>query len=241
MRHFIGLLLLLFISNQLIGSTLSLSERRGPSGSIIKVPLNFKDAEKVAGAELLIQYDPTLLEFIDVSLSTFTQNFIISSDNQGDKIAVTIAGAAGLKQTKGVLFYLNFRIKLSATTGTATELTILSHKLYNESGDVLNAEAEHGLVKVSDIVVYPNPITPNNDGYNDMATFVIPDSISGDVTVKLFGLTGNQVAKLTKEDHPFLQWNGLDDQGHQLRPGPYIYMIQSGSTVLSKGTITIMK
>ena len=236
----IALILFLSFFVQTNASVLSLSERHGPSGSVLQVPLTYKDAEKVAGAELLIQYDPTLLEFIDVSVSTFTKDFVIDSKSKDDKVAVSIAGAAGLEQTKGTLFYLNFRIKLSAQTGTSTELTILSYRLYDENGTLLETEAEHGVVKVSDIVVYPNPITPNNDGFNDFATFVIPDSITGDVKVTLFSLTGNKIAEIFKNESAFLQWDGLDDKGRQLRPGPYLYFVQSEKKTLAKGTITIM-
>lgn len=237
----IGLMLLFFALSHINASTISLSERHGPSGSVVQIPLNYTDAENVAGGEFLIQYDPTLLEFINVTLSSFTEGFILSSQIEDDKVAVSLANASGLPLTKGILVNLSFRIRLSAQTGTSTELTILTYNLYDINGDLIDADAEHGLIKVSEIVVYPNPITPNDDGFNDFANFVVPDSISGNVTVKLYSISGSKVAEISGVDNSVLQWNGLSESGQKLRPGPYIYILQSESTTLSKGTITIMR
>jgi hypothetical protein len=117
---------------------------------------------------------------------------------------------------------------------------VLSHELYDDSGSIVPSEASHGVIKVTDIVVFPNPITPNDDGYNDVAHFVVPDTISGNVTVKLYSISGSKVAEISGADNPVLEWKGLNDDGQKLRPGPYIYLLQSERKTLSKGTITIM-
>jgi len=235
-----GLILLIFALKPLNAATVSLSERQGPPGSIIKVPLNFRDVAKIAGAEFLIKYDPALLEFVSVSRSTFTEDFILASQNEDDRVAVSIARSAGLQAAKGILLYLNFRIRLSAQTGTSTELAIVSFKLYDSDGNILNAVSEHGLLKITGIVVYPNPITPNEDGFNDYANFVVPDSISGSVTVKIYSITGSKVREFSGINHSTLQWDGRDENGNMLRPGPYIYIVQSENKTLSNGTVTIM-
>ncbi len=234
------LILLIFALKPLNAATISLSERQGPPGSIIRVPLNFTNVARIAGAEFLIKYDPALLEFVSVSLSTFTEDFIIAAQNEDDRVAVLIASGTGLQQAKGVLLYLNFRIRLSAQNGTSTELTIVSFKLYDADGNILDAVSEHGLLKITGIVVYPNPITPNNDGFNDYANFVVPDSISSSVTVKIYSITGSKVREFSGINHSTLQWDGRDENGKMLRPGPYIYLVQSENTTLSNGTITIM-
>jgi len=222
-------------------ATVSLSERHGPSGSMISVPLNYNNAVNVAGGEFVIQYDPTLLEFLDVTLSSFTDGFTLISEIVDDNIVISMASATGLPLTKGILLNLNFRIRLSAQTGTSTELTIITYNLYDVNGDLIETTIEHGLIKVTEIVVYPNPFTPNDDGFNDVANFVVPDSISGNVTVKLYSISGGKVAEISGSDNPVLQWKGENDNGVALRPGPYIYILESESNTLSKGTITIMR
>jgi hypothetical protein len=205
------------------------------------MPLNYSDASDVAGGEFVIQYDPTLLEFIDASLSSFTEGFVLTSQNEDDIILLSMARATGLPLNKGILVELNFRIRLSAETGTSTELTILTANLYDVNGNLLDSEPAHGLIRVTEIVVYPDPFTPNNDGFNDVANFVVPDSISGNVTVKLYSISGGKVAEISGSENPILQWNGEDNNGVALRPGPYIYILQSESETLSQGTITIMR
>jgi hypothetical protein len=235
------LILLFFTLALLNASTISLSERHGPSGSVVQIPLNYKDAENVAGGEFLIQYDPSLLEFMSVTLSSFSEGFILSSQIEDNKVAITLASATGLPLTKGILVNLNFRIRLSAQTGTSTELTVITANLYNVNGDLIDVTVEHGLLKVSEIVVYPNPITPNDDGFNDVANFVVPDSISGNVTVNLYSISGGKVAEISGADNSVLQWNGESESGQALRPGPYMYILQSEGNTLSQGTITVMR
>jgi len=232
----------LFISlAQINASTISLSERHGPSGSVVQIPLNYSEANDVAGGEFLIHFDPMLLEFMSVTLSSFTEGFILSSQVENNRIAITLASATGLPLSKGILVNLNFRIRLSAQTGTSTELTVITANLYDVNGELIDITIEHGLLKVSEIVVYPNPITPNDDGFNDVANFVVPDSISGNVTVKLYSISGGKVAEISGVDNSVLQWNGESESGEALRPGPYIYILQSEGNTLSQGTITIMR
>jgi len=233
-------LIVFFLVTSGMASHIVLSERQGPPGSILNIPVNISDAENVAGAQFVIQYDPALLEFVEINLSDFSANFVHAFDSMDDRIAVTIAGASGFEDSEGIFFSIRFRIKRSAEIGTATEITILSFELYDESGGVIQSDVTHGVIKVSEIVVYPNPITPNDDGFNDVANFVVPDSIRGNVTVKLYSLSGSKIAEISGIDNPALQWNGLNMDGQKLRPGPYIYLLQSDGSTLSKGTITIM-
>lgn len=235
------IVLAFLLKSQTSATTISLADRHAPPGSVIKVPLNINDGAGIAGAEVVFQYDQTLLEFQDVALTSFTEQFIITFKEKDNQVAVSLAGARGLANAKGILFYLTFRVKRSGIVGTTSEITIVHFNLYNESGELVSADAEHGVFKVSEIVVFPNPFTPNNDGFNDIATFIVPDSIIGIVSVKLYSVSGSKVAELSGANRTEIVWNGLDDKGNKLRPGPYIYLMQSASKTLSKGTITIMR
>ncbi len=235
------ILILTICINQMNATTLSIPERHAPAGSIIKIPVKISDGVSLAGAEIVFQYDATLLEFQEANLSAYTSGFVMTYKENNSQVAVSIAGATGLIEDSGILFYLTFRVKRSAQIGTATEITLTKYNLYDETGATITAEAEHGVFKVSDIVVFPNPFTPNEDGFNDVATFVVPDSLLGNISVKLFNISGGKVAEISEVNNSTLEWNGQDEDGNKLRPGPYIYLLQSDSKTLSKGTITIMR
>jgi len=235
---FIVLLLITIIP--IHATTVSISERHAPAGAVIEIPVNIEGGSGVAGAEIVFQYDQSFLEFQESALSAYTGGFIIEYKTSNNQVAVSIANASGLTGVNGILFYMSFRVKQSVQVGTSTEITIVQCNLYAEDGATVSAETEHGVFKVSEIVVFPNPFTPNSDGFNDVATFVFPDSISGNITVKLYNISGNKVTEISGTGNSTIEWNGLNDNGQKLRPGPYIYLLQSESKTLSKGTITIM-
>ena len=79
-------------------------------------------------------------------------------------------------------------------------------------------------------------ITPNGDGYNDVA-FFFPN---GDVKIKIFNTQGVLVRTL----YGTQGWDGKDDSGEELEPGVYIWQIfcpASESSPLYSGTIAIKR
>jgi len=137
---------------------------------------------------------------------------------------------------------ISFRIKLSANLGDGSEITWIKCELFDGDTHPIPCATQPGVVRVSDVVVFPDPITPGvKDGFNDTANFVVPDSISGEVLVKIFSVSGNKVREISKGSGTNLEWDGTDDNGNALRPGVYLYLILANGQSFSKGTITIMR
>jgi hypothetical protein len=233
---------LLTFSNQLQAATVSLQERQGPPGSTIKIPVKINDAQNLAGAQLVLQYDQNLLEFVAIYSLGLSDEFNIVSESEGDKIAIAMARAEGITVDKGILLGISFRIKLSANLGDGSEINWIKCELFDENTMPIPCEAQPGVVRVTDVVVFPNPFTPGvKDGFNDEANFVVPDSLAGDVLVNIYSVTGNKVREISKGIGSNLEWDGTDDNGNALRPGVYLYLILSNGNPFSKGTITIMR
>jgi len=94
------------------------------------------------------------------------------------------------------------------------------------------------------VQVYPRIITPNGDGFNDVAIFQFGEStLTGlDIQGEVFDVTGAKVADLKPGPDPSttLMWDGKDNSGRTVRSGIYIYQIMiqgsriSGSVVVAR-------
>ncbi|MBN1782543.1 gliding motility-associated C-terminal domain-containing protein [bacterium] len=95
--------------------------------------------------------------------------------------------------------------------------------------------------KVETVTVFPNPFTPNGDGYNDAVCFEYPDMFTVYPHIQIFDLKGSRIRDMARFPGPEYQWDGKDDQGKNLVPGVYIYVLELNDRTLSKGTITLIR
>jgi hypothetical protein len=85
--------------------------------------------------------------------------------------------------------------------------------------------------------VQPNPFTPNGDGYNDQAIFRLPESTTAGISILIFDLKSRKITTLREQ----ATWDGRDEQGQVVLPGAYIFVVQRGTTVISKGVIYVAR
>jgi hypothetical protein len=73
---------------------------------------------------------------------------------------------------------------------------------------------------------YPNPFNPETE-----IRFTLPEA--GQVTVKVFNITGQEVRTLVNGQYEAgmhtVNWNGRDNNGHAVASGVYLYQLQAGS------------
>jgi WD40 repeat protein len=73
---------------------------------------------------------------------------------------------------------------------------------------------------------YPNPFNPETE-----IRFALPEA--GQVTVKIFNATGQEVRTLVNGQYEAgvhsVSWNGRDNNGHAVASGVYLYQLQAGS------------
>lgn len=231
----------IILYNYAHATTLIMSERQGPAGSTVQVTVSINGADSVAGGEFIIQYDPACLEFMGLDSAGFTSNFLVVMKQKDNQIAISMARAEAIGKQYAVILGINFRIRKSMSIGEATEITWKGSRLYSASTALIPHEMEHGVIKVKDISIYPNPFTPNDDGINDVANFLLPDSLMGNTIVKIFGVTGNIVKEISTNETTIMNWNGFDQDGRLVRPGVYLYLIMVNGEPFKKGTITVMR
>ncbi len=85
--------------------------------------------------------------------------------------------------------------------------------------------------------VSPQTITPNGDGFNDAAVFKI--GVEGEVSIKIFSLSGALVAEISGEG--IINWDGTDDNGKPVPGGVYIYTVEKDGKNICKGTIVVAR
>ncbi|MFH1008558.1 MAG: gliding motility-associated C-terminal domain-containing protein [Candidatus Latescibacterota bacterium] len=111
--------------------------------------------------------------------------------------------------------------------------TSLSQRIEQRNpGDLSVQGLEASLGKVlADAGIAPNPITPNNDGVNDLATISFTlFQVKGAVPVEaaLYALSGELVWKKTDSlavGRHEMSWDGRGQEGARVPPGVYLYRI----------------
>ena len=83
--------------------------------------------------------------------------------------------------------------------------------------------------------VFPNPFTPNNDGYNDYVEFRFPETLQGNGRILIFNISGKKIRELQDS----YIWYGNDDSEQPQKPGAYIYIVKSSGKVIAKGVINL--
>jgi hypothetical protein len=78
-------------------------------------------------------------------------------------------------------------------------------------------------------------ITPNMDGINDFAEFYLMTKGS----VHIYSVSGEKIQTISGDGK--LLWNGLNEKGNPVSPGLYVFIIETQSGVVYKGSIAVAR
>jgi hypothetical protein len=99
------------------------------------------------------------------------------------------------------------------------------------------------LIPNDKIEFFPNPFSPNGDGFADKTDLFLKLDKASDVKVTIFDLNGTIVRSLfrgTSNGNLTIEWDGKNNLGEIAKIGLYIYQVEiagkvtSGSIVLTK-------
>lgn len=89
--------------------------------------------------------------------------------------------------------------------------------------------------------VYPNPFTPNEDGFNDRAGFDISELNIGYPSVKIFSFSGFLVRTIDVVSQNILEWDGRDSSGNEMPPGVYLFVLYNRDNKEASGSIVLAR
>ena len=96
-------------------------------------------------------------------------------------------------------------------------------------------------------LVFPNPFSPNGDGYNDVAVFNYQFMFSETAKIRVFNLRGVLVWEKDVEplrsihDYDARSWDGQDLKGNPLPEGLYPFTIEVKGQLVCQGTVTLAR
>lgn len=128
-------------------------------------------------------------------------------------------------------FSLNGAIDIAVTNTDSDKVTIL----YNEGGSRTPASRN------GQISAWPNPFTPNDDGFNDQTGFSFADADVQNPVLEVFNFEGRHIRTNRNMEGSKLFWDGYDDNGRMQLPGVYIYVIKDGSKAIASGIVTLAR
>ncbi len=105
-----------------------------------------------------------------------------------------------------------------------------------------NNQAVVGIdVYEGELVVRPNPFTPNEDGFNDRVSFNFEKLGVVAPVLKLFDISGRMI-KTTREcqGYEFL-WDGNDRYGNPAQPGVYLFVLEDQDRIIAHGYVVLAR
>jgi hypothetical protein len=205
----------------------------------LAVDVQLKDVTDLKGYGIQVNYDPTVLEFINATDEGDT--FLKSGDRSADIFAVldhnketgALYIASAVTQGNpvsgaGTLGTLTFR--LLDPNRQDTDIHIAQGILFNPTLDgfiAINLGDRFSLIPTEFALEhnFPNPFNPETT-----LRYAIPNA--GQVTLSIYNVLGQEVVQLVNaEQMPGfynISWNGKDALGHTVASGVYLYRIQAG-------------
>ncbi len=94
---------------------------------------------------------------------------------------------------------------------------------------------------------YPNPFSPNLDGYNDISVFDWPYMFTEGAKIQIFDKRKQLVFEKEIDavdqlaDYDVRSWDGRDKNGEKMNQGVYIYIITKDGEVVCEGTFVLIR
>jgi len=160
--------------------SVSIPEISAFPGDSVTVPVEADDATGIAGGELTVLYDASLLRIVDAKLTDLTKGFSLVSNLEVEgRATISIVNATGVETGSGGMIELVVEIDRTAPFNTEIPLTLDTVNLWTESAVAFQTGLKSGKVVILDGVP-PKASLTINDGakYTDSPTVTLTLSAS---------------------------------------------------------------
>lgn len=174
---------------------------------------------------IMVSYYPTLIEFDGESGEFFI----------GESVTYTVVGAESIQWTSDDIY-------LPCSDCEELTLSIIESGELTLTATDINGCVEEStfVISVNNELIFPNYITPNGDGMNDVLEIEGAQQISMSRLV-VFNKWGQVVADIENYQN---DWRGIDNSGNELPDGAYYYSLDytiGESTFQKVSDLTILK
>jgi hypothetical protein len=133
-----------------VGRILSITSAEAAPGTSTTVYINITDATDMAGSDITVRYDTSILAIGEVTATDLvsTLNPSFNADIPGEVI-IGMAGSNGIPSGSGTLVGIELKVNADTQVGIETPLNFEEARIYNETGSVIPTSAENGVVKIT--------------------------------------------------------------------------------------------
>ncbi|MCM8759082.1 MAG: cohesin domain-containing protein [Candidatus Omnitrophica bacterium] len=130
-------------------ATVSIPDMSGSTGSIVKIPVEIDDASGIAGFQLTLNFDESILVAQDASTGNLTDGWLIfyNAENEGQISIVCLnSNLEELGNESGYLVFVSFFV--SGDIGASTEISISEANFHNSFAENIPVSLESGIFTV---------------------------------------------------------------------------------------------
>lgn len=212
------------------------SQKTNEGKMLVPIEMKFTNAVYSGGFKLL--FNNTNLKYASYSVdNSAPANFLVATDGSAKEVNVGFASAYPLDNQNIKINFLFEEINSEQSSRFEFEITDVTVDDNPSIATVITND--YGKEIPTDWSLSQNHPNPFNS--ETQIWYEVP--FSSQVTIEVFNLLGQRMQTLVNEVKKVgkyqIQWNGLDDQGHSVGSGIYIYRMQAGNFVSMKKMILV--
>jgi hypothetical protein len=128
----------------------SIPELKATPGESVVIPILIDQVDNLAGAKVVMEYDPKLLSFEKGARTDHTDSFMhVINDKNPGRLIIVMAGAKGIKGKDFPILTLTFKIKTGLTEEVNTQLAITEVQLMTDQLKDIKCETKTYPLKIS--------------------------------------------------------------------------------------------
>lgn len=199
-------------------------------GDLITIPFIAHDGQEIYSADIVMSYDPAIVELKSIMKTDLSQEFHIVSNIKDNTLRL---GLFGIKPLKGEGSYLAVQFEAIGKTGEASTINLDRFQINNgpayKTTFSISITDDAAIAKSYSLKQnYPNPFNPET-----VIGYELKNEIPQMTIIRIYNIRGEFINTLVqREDLPGayeVVWDGTDDSGIQVSSGVYLYKIASGS------------
>ena len=138
------------VSGEVAERSLSITSAEAAPGTSAAVRITITDASDMAGADMVVKYDASVLTVDEVKYTDLASS-LNPTANTGTpgEIVIGMASSTAIASGSGALVEIKLTVDPNAQVGTETALDLEDAEIYDELGDVIPTSSQNGVVKIT--------------------------------------------------------------------------------------------